>query len=160
MIHVMMEAHQFSQRNTSPLMTTPTPTPPQIKILVVNDHDLLRESLITSLDIQDDLCVAGTAANREEAIARCEESMPNVALIDLSDINEEEHESLSVISLIHETQPEIQLIAFANIIDESNTAEARVAGAAALVQRGISAEELAQEIRAASKNHQTRSPKT
>jgi DNA-binding NarL/FixJ family response regulator len=64
----------------------PTPPPPAtspIKVLLVDDHAVVRQGLRTFLELQDDMTVAGEAANGEEAIAQAKQTQPDIVLLDL-----------------------------------------------------------------------------
>jgi len=58
-------------------MTTPT------RILLVDDHELIRDGLGTVLDLEDDMSVVGTAATVSQAAVRLEELRPDVVIADL-----------------------------------------------------------------------------
>jgi len=55
----------------------------KIRVLVVDDHRMVREGLRSFLDVQDDLEVVGEAADGAEAVARAAELVPDVILLDL-----------------------------------------------------------------------------
>jgi len=55
----------------------------RIRVLVVDDHRMVREGLRSFLEVQDDLEVVGEAADGAEAVARAEELVPDVVLLDL-----------------------------------------------------------------------------
>lgn len=54
-----------------------------IRVLVVDDHPVVRSGLIGMLDIEDDLEIVGEAGDGEEAVARVAELAPDVVLMDL-----------------------------------------------------------------------------
>jgi DNA-binding NarL/FixJ family response regulator len=55
----------------------------RIRVLVVDDHRMVREGLRSFLDVQDDLEVVGEAADGSEAVERAAELVPDVILLDL-----------------------------------------------------------------------------
>jgi DNA-binding NarL/FixJ family response regulator len=55
----------------------------QIKVLVVDDHPLLRAGIVGIIDDEDDLTVVGEGSNGTEAVALAQELHPDVVLIDL-----------------------------------------------------------------------------
>ncbi|HTP07416.1 MAG TPA: protein kinase [Anaerolineae bacterium] len=63
--------------------TAPQPATPKIKVLLVDDHAVVRQGLRTFLELQDDMLVAGEAANGIEAIEQAKRTQPDVVLLDL-----------------------------------------------------------------------------
>jgi DNA-binding NarL/FixJ family response regulator len=57
---------------------------PQIKILLVDDHAVVRQGLRTFLELQDDMCIVGEAANGMEAIEQVRQMQPDIVLLDLA----------------------------------------------------------------------------
>ncbi|MBD3917375.1 response regulator transcription factor [Paenibacillus sp. PR3] len=57
---------------------------PQIKVLIVDDQELILESLKIVLEMEDDIEVVGLARNGEEAINCCELSQPDIILMDIN----------------------------------------------------------------------------
>ncbi len=64
-------------------ISAPPKAAPKIKILLVDDHAVVRQGLRTFLEVQDDMQVAGEAANGEEAIEQAKLTQPDVVLLDL-----------------------------------------------------------------------------
>ena len=60
-----------------------TPPSPKIKVLLVDDHAVVRQGLRTFLELQDDMTVAGEAANGLEAIEQAKQVQPDIVLLDL-----------------------------------------------------------------------------
>jgi DNA-binding NarL/FixJ family response regulator/predicted Ser/Thr protein kinase len=60
-----------------------TPPSPKIKVLLVDDHAVVRQGLRTFLELQDDMTVAGEAANGLEAIEQAQQVQPDIVLLDL-----------------------------------------------------------------------------
>ncbi|MDH6227620.1 response regulator transcription factor [Streptomyces sp. MJP52] len=54
-----------------------------VKVLLVDDHQVVRRGLRTFLEVQDDIEVVGEAGNGEEGVARAEELRPDVVLLDI-----------------------------------------------------------------------------
>jgi NarL family two-component system response regulator LiaR len=54
-----------------------------ISVLVVDDHDVVRQGLQTFLDLMDDIEVVGQAVNGVEAVAQTERLAPDIVLMDL-----------------------------------------------------------------------------
>ncbi|MFS0838449.1 response regulator [Paenibacillus sp. 1P03SA] len=57
---------------------------PKIKVLIVDDQELILESLNIVLEMEDDIEVVGLAKNGEEAISYCEKTQPDIILMDIN----------------------------------------------------------------------------
>jgi DNA-binding NarL/FixJ family response regulator len=64
-------------------MAAKTPSQPQIRIVIADDHAVLRESLAALLSTQPDFQVEGSAGNGQEALSRVKEHHPDVLVLDL-----------------------------------------------------------------------------
>ena len=64
-------------------MTETTPDPRPIRVLLVDDHTVVRRGLRLAFDLEPDLEVVGEAANGQEAVERVAELAPDVVVMDL-----------------------------------------------------------------------------
>jgi NarL family two-component system response regulator LiaR len=130
--------------------------PPQrIRVLLVDDHALVRRGLATFLLAFDDLELAGEAASGEEAVQLCAKLQPDVVLMDLvmPGMN-----GVTATRLIAERQPHPQIIALTSFPDADLVQGALQAGAISYLLKNITAEELAAAIRAAHAGRATLAP--
>lgn len=118
-----------------------------IRVLSVDDHELLRRGIRFSLMSFDDLDLVGEAANGEEALVLCEELKPDVVLMDMKMTGE--MEGIAAIQAIREDFPEIQVVALSSFFDRVLVQGAVQAGAIGYLVKGVSGEEMAEAIRAA-----------
>ncbi len=70
------------ERAVSPQRVEP-PAGPKIKVLLVDDHAVVRQGLRTFLELQDDMTIAGEASNGAEAIEQAKQAQPDIVLLDL-----------------------------------------------------------------------------
>ena len=85
-------------------MTNPTP----IRVMVVDDHDMVRRGLAAFLRVKPDLKLVAEARNGQEAVDLCAERQPDVILMDLV---MPQMDGATATRLIRERCPEIQVIA-------------------------------------------------
>ena len=76
-------AHQAAPPDQPSATQPPPPVRPKIKVLVVDDHAVVRQGLRTFLELQDDMIIAGEAANGLEAIEQAKRAQPDIVLLDL-----------------------------------------------------------------------------
>lgn len=127
----------------------------RIRVLIVDDHAMVREGLTGFLLGFDDLELLGEASDGEEAIRLCIETRPDVVLMDLVMPN---MDGSTTTRLIRRNCPETQVIALTNFGDDDLVHAALEAGAVSYLLKNISAEELAGAIRAANAGRATMSP--
>jgi two-component system, NarL family, response regulator LiaR len=132
-------------------MTSPKP----IRVMLVDDHTMVRKGLATFLKVFDDLELAGEAADGEEAIQLCAEILPDVVLMDLVMPGVE---GAVVTRHIRRQFPTVQVIVLTSFKEEKRIHDALQAGAIGYLLKDVSAEELAQAIRAAYAGRSTLSP--
>lgn len=125
----------------------PAAPPPTIRVLTVDDHELLRRGISFSLLSVDDIQVVAEARNGAEAVRLCDELAPNVVLMDM--FLTPDMDGLATTRAIRSRHPEIQVLALSSFHDHELVHGALQAGAIGYLVKGISGTELARAIRAA-----------
>jgi NarL family two-component system response regulator LiaR len=126
-----------------------------IRVLLVDDHAVVRSGLSAFLMIHDDLELVGEAASGEEAIRICERVQPDVVLMDLMMPG---MGGIAAIHAIRERCPQIQVIALTSFREEDLVEGALQAGAISYLLKNVSADELAGAIRDAYVGRPTLAP--
>lgn len=127
----------------------------QIRVLIVDDHNMVRKGLITLLEEFDDLMVMGEAGDGEMAVHACRESCPDVVLMDML---MPRMDGVTAIARIRQVCPQTQLIALTSFSDETNVQNALKAGAISYLMKNVSGDELANAIRRAHEGQSTLAP--
>lgn len=117
-----------------------------IRVLIADDHDLLRNGLAVFINTCSDLELVGEAASGQEAVALCEALQPDVVLMDLV---MPEMNGVEATSVIRERFPSTHVIALTSFDNEEMVQSAIQAGAISYLLKNVSVEDLAAAIRAA-----------
>jgi DNA-binding NarL/FixJ family response regulator len=117
-----------------------------IRVMLVDDHIVVRRGLRSFFDLLDDIEVVGEAADGREAVARAREVKPDVVLMDLMMPN---LDGVGAIAAIKAEQPEIEIVAVTSFIEEAKVTSALEAGASGYLLKDSEAEEVAAAVRAA-----------
>ena len=133
---------------------TMTPSQP-IRVMLVDDHPMVRRGLATFLKVFDDFELAGEAADGEAAIQLCAQALPDVVLMDMV---MPEMDGATATRAIRRQFPKVQVIALTSFKEEGLVEKALQAGAIGYLLKNVSADELAQAIRAAHAGRATLSP--
>ena len=133
---------------------TNSPSQP-IRVMLVDDHAMVRRGLATFLKAFDDLQLAGEAENGEAAIQLCGEILPDVVLMDmvLPDMD-----GAAATSVIRQKYPQVQVIALTSFKEGDLIKNALEAGAISYLLKDVSADDLGRAIRAAHIGRTTLSP--
>ena len=119
------------------------PTPP-IRIMIVDDHAMVRSGIRAFLNSYEDLQLVGAASGGREATELYQSESPDVVLMDIMmpgmDGIETTHRLLAI-------SPQAKIIALANMVDPQIIAQVLQAGAAGFLNKSVSADELASAIR-------------
>ena len=127
----------------------------RIRVLVVDDHAVVRGGLRTFLDAFDDFKLVGEAENGEEAIRACLDTRADVVLMDLL---MPQLDGVAATKIIRERYPDVRVIALTSFQDEEKVQAALDAGAIGYILKNVSADELANAIRAAWAGRPTLAP--
>jgi DNA-binding NarL/FixJ family response regulator len=122
-----------------------------IRVLLVDDHGVVRRGLEAYLDLVDDIEMVGEAGNGREALARVAEMdaagrPPDVVLMDLL---MPEMDGIAATAAIKERWPDIEVVALTSFIEEDKIHGALQAGATGYLLKDAAATEVAAAIRAA-----------
>lgn len=129
--------------------------PEKIKIMIVDDHKVVRSGLGAFLQVFEDFIMSGEASNGKEAIEVCERVSPDVVLMDLV---MPEMDGAAATRAIRERYPEVQVIILTSFKEDNLIEEALKAGAIGYLLKNVSADELASAIRSAKHGRPTLSP--
>jgi NarL family two-component system response regulator LiaR len=126
-----------------------------IRVMIVDDHAMVRTGLRHFIETFDDMITAGEASNGSEAVEKCLADPPDVVLMDLVMPKMNGSEAIRQI-LKHNER--IKIIALTSFDDQDLVEQALQAGAMSYLLKGITVEELARAIRSAHAGHSTLAP--
>ena len=126
-----------------------------IRVMLVDDHTMVRRGLATFLHAFDDLELAGEAESGEAALKLCAEVSPDVILVDMV---MPEMDGAATTRLIRQQFPHVQVLALTSFKEGDLVKHALEAGAIGYLLKDVSADELVQAIRAAHAGRATLSP--
>lgn len=134
-------------------MTIPPFQP--IRVMLVDDHPMVRVGLATFLMAFDDMKLVGEAKSGKAAIQLCAEILPDVILMDMV---MPDMDGASATRAIRQQFPKVQIIALTSFKESELIRSALEAGAIGYLLKDVSADDLAQAIRAAHAGRATLSP--
>jgi NarL family two-component system response regulator LiaR len=115
-----------------------------IRVLIADDHAVVRQGLRTFLDLQDDIEVVGEAADGEEALAAAERLAPDVVLVDLV---MPKVDGIDVIRRLGDHAPGARAVVLTSFIDDDRLFPVLRAGAAGYLLKDVQPQELVEAIR-------------
>lgn len=118
-----------------------------IRIITVDDHELVRKGIRFTLLSVNDIEVVGEAHNGEEALLVCAKENPDVVIMDMR--MEGEMDGIAATRSIRECYPTIQVVALSSFFDRDLVQGALKAGAIGYVVKDSSRHELVEAIRSA-----------
>jgi two-component system, NarL family, response regulator LiaR len=123
-------------------MTMPKP----IRVMIVDDHTVVRSGLGAVLAVSDDMSLVGEAGDGEEAIQLCELVQPDVILMDLL---MPKMDGIAATKAIHERWPKVRIIALTSFKEREYVEGVLKVGATSYLLKNVSADELVSAIRRA-----------
>lgn len=129
--------------------------PDQIRILIVDDHPVVRDGLLAMLTTQRDFSVVAQAAEGSEAVLKAQKHLPDVVLLDLEMPG---MDGVEVLRRLRSTLPETNAIIFTAFDTDDRIVTAIQAGARGYFLKGSPREDLFHAIRVAAKGASLLSP--
>jgi NarL family two-component system response regulator LiaR len=126
-----------------------------IRVMIVDDHDMVRSGLEVMLEVYDDLELVGNVSRGEDAVLLCPKIQPDVVLMDLvmPAMN-----GVETTRKLRELCPEVQIIALTSFKEKELVQDALQAGAIGYLLKNVTNDELAEAIRAAHAGRSTLAP--
>ncbi len=116
-----------------------------IRLLIVDDHEMVREGLKAMLLSEPDFDIVGAASNAEQALATIEQMRPDVILLD---VRLPGRSGIEVCRAVTERYPEMAVIILTTFSDESLVAQCIQAGARGFIVKDVERFDLKRSIRA------------
>jgi DNA-binding NarL/FixJ family response regulator len=118
----------------------------RIRVLIVDDHQVVRTGLKVFFDLLPDIEVVGEASDGSEGVAMARRLEPDVVLMDLLMPN---MDGITAIGRIKAERPETEIVTMTSFIEEEKVTSALEAGASGYVLKDAEADEVAAAVRAA-----------
>lgn len=125
-----------------------------IRVMLVDDHGMVREGLRTYLELEDDIEIVGEAVNGRDALGRARALHPDVILMDLL---MPEMDGITAIRALREAEredrrePKARVLVLTSFADDQQIIQAIRAGADGYLLKDVSADDLTKAIRAVAK---------
>ena len=117
-----------------------------IRVLITDDHGVVRQGLRMYLGLDPELEVVGEAANGEEALRMVRELRPDVVLMDLL---MPVMDGIAATGMIRAELPEVEVIALTSVLEDASVSGAVRAGAIGYLLKNTEADDLGRAIKAA-----------
>ena len=127
----------------------------EIRVLVVDDHDMVRRGLAAYFNTHPDIKLVGEASDGQEALEVCQSQRPDVVLMDLimPGIG-----GIEATRRIRELYPDTQVIALSSYQDKDLVQKAIQVGAISYLLKNVSGDDLAEAVRSANAGQGTLAP--
>lgn len=120
-----------------------------IKILIVDDHQVVRLGLMSLLKLHEDFYVIGEADSQEDAVKKALKFQPNVIIMDvkLSIQGNSHNNGITACQIIKDQLPETKVIMLSSFADDQSIYESIIAGASGYILKGLDAQELIKSVK-------------
>jgi two-component system, NarL family, response regulator LiaR len=126
-----------------------------IRVLIVDDHLVVREGLRMFLALDGDLEIVGEAGNGIDALQKARQLRPDVVLMDLV---MPEMDGIAATQAIRREMPDIEVIALTSVLEDASVIDAIKAGAIGYLLKDTHADELCRAIKSAGQGQVQLSP--
>ena len=126
-----------------------------IRVMVVDDHSVVRAGLSVVLGAEDDIVVVGEAGTGDEAVVRAVETLPDVVLMDVRMPN---GSGIEAARRIKDVAPSVKIIMVTVSDEDADLFEAIKAGASGYLLKSVDSDELCAGVRAVAANQSLISP--
>ena len=116
----------------------------KLKILIVDDHDIVRKGLAMLVSRQEDLSVVAEAGSVAEAVAKARESVPDVVVMD---IRLPDGTGIEACREIRDENPDVKVLMLTSYSDEEAVIGSIMAGASGYLLKEIRSQEIVDAIR-------------
>jgi two-component system NarL family response regulator len=122
-----------------------TPSPNVIRLLLVDDHFVVRSGIASSLELEDDIRVVAEAGNMSEAVAQFVTHRPTAVIMDLQ---LSESSGIEAIAALRKEDPSACILVFSSFARDDEVSRALRAGALGYLQKAAPRHDLLQAVRA------------
>jgi DNA-binding NarL/FixJ family response regulator len=130
-----------------------------VRVLIVDDHEVVRLGLRTALADVPDLEIAGEAANAEEAVAQAKALRPDVVLMDVRLGEEGDMGGIEACRLLRSAMPENRVLMFSSYGERATVLAAILAGAAGYLTKNVRRQELVHALLATARGETLLDPR-
>ncbi|MGW6331799.1 MadR family response regulator transcription factor [Nocardia rhamnosiphila] len=138
--------------DVSPTTTAPQRVPRQLRIVLVDDHAIVRQGLRSILEREDDLHVVGEVSTAADALFVVEQQVPDIVLLDLKLGTGADTEGLQVCSELTARFPGVGVLVLTTFLDDHLVLEAVHRGAKGYVIKDVDTTGLISSIRAVARD--------
>jgi len=127
-----------------------------IKVIIVDDHSVVRQGLRMFLALEEDIEILGEASNGQEAVSMVKQLQPDVVIMDLL---MPVMDGVTATQIIRRDHPDTEVLALTSVLEDAQIVNAIRAGAIGYLLKDTQADELCRAIRAAAAGQVQLSPK-